>query len=421
MKKTIILIFCIFLISEKSLCELNININNKINIFNSNFNEVRYIFFKNDSYDNYILDGFKNQNEISDNNLKFFFSHFNEYPEIENDFNSENIGFESEVNNLSNNDSSNYVTSQKFVYADNQRFTFTGTPALINSKIKPFNVAAILGSYSLIFYVQHSMQQNTIWKEVGPFHIYEDIQYALWVDKFGHFYGGYATSYLLSEMLMLSGTGWETSTLLGGLLGLSYMTYVEVLDGYSKGFGFSPSDFYADVAGAGFFVAQYYLPILQNFSPKFEYVNPKWLGELDRLPHDSFIDNYSAQSFWLSINIRNLIGGKFKQYVPDWINLAVGYAAYSLCTSDWKTGEFPYDKKDSYPVNDITAGNRKLIIALDYDLVKLLPDGPPFWNWMKQSLNLFKLPSPALEIGFEGKTKLYLLYPFEFRLSGFRI
>jgi hypothetical protein len=264
------------------------------------------------------------------------------------------------------------------------------------------------------------MQQNTIWKDIGPFHFQEDIKYALWVDKFGHFFGGYATSYTLSEMFQLSGFSWDAATIWGSLLGLSYMTYVEILDGYSTGFGFSPSDFYADFAGAGFFVAQHYFPFLQNFSPKFEYVNPKWLGEYDRMPHDTFIDNYSAQTFWMSINIRNLFGGVIKEYCPKWLNLAVGYAAYSLSAYDYLTGEYMYPEKISYRVNPFTSGNRKLIIALDYDLAKMLPDGPPFWNWMKQSLNLFKLPSPAIEFGFEGKTKVYLLYPFEFRLSGFR-
>jgi hypothetical protein len=222
-------------------------------------------------------------------------------------------------------------------------------------------------------------------------------------------------------MLQLAGFSWETSTILGSALGLSYMTYVEVLDGYSLGFGFSPSDFYADVLGAGFFVAQYYFPVLQNFSPKFEYVNPAWLGEHDRIPHDSFIDNYSTQSFWMSINIRNLFGGSVKDYLPKWLNLSFGYVAYSLCVKDWRTNEFAYPKDISHPVSDIVAGNRKIIVALDYDLAKLLPDGPPFWNWMKQSLNLFKLPSPAIEFGFEGKTKFYILYPFEFRFSGFRM
>lgn len=414
MKKLYLTLILIISTYQMVLSETPIDINNKINIFQPNYeyNNDNFLLFNN--IETNFIDNYNNQIESLDN-----FQYFTE------NFASKGVNEESEsMNQLSpviHKDSSGYVPWAEFFYADQQRFTFNGDLALTESKIKPLNTALIFGTYSVIFYVQHKMQQNTIWKNVGTFNFQEDIQYSLWVDKFGHFYGGYSTSYLLSEMLQLSGFSWETSTILGSALGLSYMTYIEVLDGLSVGWGFSPSDFYADVAGSAFYVAQYYFPFLQNFSPKFEYVNPKWLGEKDRLPHDTFIDNYSCQTFWLSINIRNLFGGKVREYTPKWLNLAVGYAAYSLSGWDWQNQKYYYPSNISHPVNPDAAGNRKLIIALDYDLVKMLPDGPPFWNWMKQSLNLFKLPSPAVEFGFEGKTKIYLLYPFQFNLAGIRL
>ena len=306
-------------------------------------------------------------------------------------------------------DSSAFILQNEFMYADNPKYTITGNLPLKNTHIKPLNTA-IVGATSIgIFVIQHELQQNTIWKRVGEFHITEDIQYALWIDKFGHFYGGYLIGYVFNEALLTCGFSNDLSTILGGILGLSYQTYVEVLDGMSVDWGFSPSDFYADIAGSAFYVAQKYVPFLQNFTPKFSYVNPQWLGEKDRNPHDSFIDNYSAQNFWMSINIRNIFGGAIKQYIPDWMQVSVGYAAYSLCNP----GSGLCDPNISTPINDNVWGNRKIIIALDYDLVKLLPDGPPAWNWFKQTLNYFKFPAPAIEFGFEGKTKFYFLYPFK--------
>jgi hypothetical protein len=72
----------------------------------------------------------------------------------------------------------------------------------------------------------------------------------------------------------------------------------------------------------------------------------------------------------------------------------------------------------SEPIYPYVWGNRKLIIALDYDLVKLLPDGGHFWNWLKQSLNYFKLPSPAIEIG--KPIRFYLLYPFPIQIGSMK-
>lgn len=419
------LIYLLIFLFYYSNAQISITVNNKINTFDINLVNKSIIFLTNsekndiENFDFPVLNKMKEQNikTIDQDNLEYFAENFvQKYDSLESNKISDSSG--SKIL-----DTILYVPYNEFFIADQPRYTFTGEPALKNTKLRLLNTVAIFGTYSVIFYVQHEMQQNTIWKNVGDFHIQEDIQYSLFLDKFGHFYGGYSTSYLLGEMLQLAGFSWDAATIWGSALGLSYMTYIEVLDGYSKDFGFSPSDFYADIAGSAFYIAQHYVPILQNFSPKFEYVNPKWLGELDRKPHDSFIDNYSAQAFWMSVNIRNLFGGVVKEYCPEWINLSIGYAVYSLSGTYQKedgTWDYYYPENLSHRVNSVTAGNRKLIIALDYDLSKLLPDGPPFWNWMKQSLNLFKLPAPAVEFGFEGKTKVYLLYPFEFRLSGLR-
>ncbi|HPD32744.1 MAG TPA: DUF2279 domain-containing protein [Candidatus Kapabacteria bacterium] len=343
--------------------------------------------------------------------------------EFENFRNSINFNFSLD-NRTANNDSlliiqdtlnkeSRYnihISKEEFIYADAPRYTITGELPLKYTHIKPLNTA-IVGATTLgIFIVQHELQQNSIWKRVGKFHFAEDIQYALWVDKFGHFYGSYLIGGIFNEALLDCGFSYDISNILGGVLGLSYQTYVEILDGMSVDWGFSPTDFYSDVVGSAFFVAQKYVPFLQNFTPKYSYVNPKWIGEKDRIPHESFIDNYSAQNFWISINIRNIFGGAVRDFLPSWLQISVGYAAYSMCNP----GNGNCNPNISTPINNDVWGNRKIIIALDYDFVKMLPDGPPIWNWFKQTLNYFKFPAPAVEFSFEGKTKFYFLYPFKF-------
>ncbi len=380
----ILLIFLSIFIPTPNICySSNLELN-KINYFLSNSNHSNNIIF----------------NELNEYKSDFFAyakSHLN---------NDGQTGSTNETNSITIT-KNNYIPDSIFKFANQPRYTMTGELPYSKSNPKFINIVALTGIFGAIFYAQHSAQQSDVWKETGPFHIQEDIQYALWVDKFGHFYGGYSTSYLFTEAFITSGFGWELSNILGSIMGLGYMTYIEVLDGYSKGFGFSPSDYYFDVFGSGFFLAQYYVPFLQNFNPKFMFVNPKWVGERDRNPHESFIDNYSAQTFWMSINIQNLFGGVVAKFVPEWLELSVGYAAYSLC--------YPplggCDPSISEPVSPDAWGNRKIIISLDYNLVKLLPDGPPFWNWFKQNFKLFKLPAPAIEFG--RTTKFYIIYPFK--------
>lgn len=311
-------------------------------------------------------------------------------------------------------DTINHISTSEFMFADTRRYLIDGSLPLKTTKIKPISVSIFGASLTGLFIVQHEMQQSTIWKNVGPFHFTEDYQYSLGADKFGHFYGTYMPSYFMSQVFMSTGFGYDLSHVLGGTLGLLYTSYVEILDGYSKDFGFSPSDWYADFAGASFFVAQHFVPVLQNFQPKFMYVKPSWIGEKNRREAESFIDDYSAQTFWMSINIHNLLPKKIKAYWPDFLELTVGYGVFSLCTPSWNG--LPCDPGVSEPVSEAAWGNRTLLIGLDYNLVKLLPDGGSFWNWLKQSLNQFKiLPSPTLAIG--RTTKFYLTFPYPIKIG----
>jgi len=306
-----------------------------------------------------------------------------------------------------NNDSL-YVPLSQFFYADNQRYTLSGSLPLKNTDLKLVPSIIFVSGLAVVFSAQHIGQLQTIWKETGDFGFREDIGDDLWADKAGHIYGSYLTSYLLSETLMEIGMSWEAASTWGGILGLSYSTYVEILDGYGVNWGFSPSDFYADIAGSAFFIGQYYIPYLQNFTPKFIYIPANWHGENPRQPNAMFIDDYSSQTFWLSINVHNMLPHEAKDYWPSWLQLSVGYAARNLCDIH----KFDCDpKKADVRLTDVW-GSPRYIIALDYDLAKILPDGGSFWNWLRQSLNHIKLPSPAIEFS-ASKTRYYLVYPFQ--------
>lgn len=298
------------------------------------------------------------------------------------------------------------IKPENFMLGDNPRYTLTGELPFAETHIRPVRTAIFTGVVSGFFITQHIIQKNTIWSETGKFRIIEDADYALYSDKAGHFYGAYLSSYFYSEFFMCSGFSYDASILLGGLLGLAYSTYIEVMDGFAENWGFSPSDFYSDVAGVGFHLLQHYVPFFQNFTPKFVYFPANWHGERLRQPSTMFIDDYSSHAFFLSVNVHNLLPRNLKPYWPDWLQLSVGYTARNLCSPI----EYGCNYDDINYYNPWLAGSPRMIIAFDYDLVKMLPDGHPFWNWFKQTLNYFKLPAPGIEIG--NGTRFMLLYPF---------
>ena len=184
-----------------------------------------------------------------------------------------------------------------------------------------------------------------------------------------------------------------------------YQTYVEIEDGYGSSWGFSPTDMYANVAGASYFLAQQYIPFLQNFRTKWIYTPAAWIGEHARLEGMTFIDDYSSSTFFLSCKVVNLLPESMQSSWPRWLGVALGYAARGIDT--------PYS-------------DAKVVVALDYDLPELLPDFRQtvggslgdVLNWAKQTLNYIKLPSPAIEFGASGMTRVNLLYPFKLRIAG---
>ncbi|MEZ4723645.1 MAG: DUF2279 domain-containing protein [Candidatus Kapaibacterium sp.] len=298
------------------------------------------------------------------------------------------------------------IDSTEFYYANTKRYSLSGELPNLETKINVPYFIGITATTAAFMVSQHIYQSNTIWKDKAEFKIIEDGQYALYADKAGHIFGGYIMSYAYTEFLSSAGISWELSNILGASIGLTYQTYIEVLDGYGSNFGFSPSDFYADIFGASFFLAQHYVPFLQNFTPKFMYIPADAHGERKRRPHFAFIDDYSSHTMWMSVNVHNILGEEYNQYWPKWLQLSFGYAVRNLCDPN----DPNFDCTDSYAVNGIVHGDRKFIIALDYNLAELIPEvGAPF-DWFVQSLNYVKFPSPAIEFGEE--TKFMLVYPF---------
>lgn len=302
-----------------------------------------------------------------------------------------------------------FIPFQEYTFAGNQRYTVDASLPRRTSKINPITTTALGVAYGGLIYGLHVLQSNAWWKDNRQaFHFQDDWDYALQVDKIGHAFGGYYMSYILGEGVQGCGFSVTTSRWLGATLGFLYQTYVEVEDGYGAQWGFSPTDFAGDFLGAAYFMAQHYVPALENFNLKWEYVPAQWVGERTVRHPTAVVDDYNSSTFWLSANVHNLLPENLKSYWPSWLNLALGYGVRDISYDDPTLGA------------DFQMPKRRFIIGLDYDFVRLMPDGPNFWNWVRQGMNWFKIiPAPAISFGDEG-TRFYLLYPFKFDVGGVR-
>jgi hypothetical protein len=288
------------------------------------------------------------------------------------------------------------IDGNEFKYAGSPRFTLSGELPNISTQIKPLQAALALSVTVAAGISLHINQSAAWWDGKGSsFYFRDDWNEVHFADKFGHFMGGYYISYVAREAFVFSGFSWEQSIFFGSLLGLLSQTYVEFKDGYAENTGFSPSDFGADFLGVSYFYLQHYIPFLQNFSPKWQYAPPQLIGVPPEARTKTFLDNYNSTTAWISIHVRNLFWGEEESIWPKWLNIGLGYGVSGYCTP---------------------AICSRFVIGIDYNLVELLPDGVPFWNWLKQSLNGIKFPAPAIEFSHQG-TKFRILYPFTISLG----
>jgi hypothetical protein len=298
-------------------------------------------------------------------------------------------------------DTSNYVPLSQFTYAGEPRYTLNGSRPLKETKIRTWTATYLGAIYIGGFIGLHIHQRNAWWSgQSGSFHFQEDFVSALQVDKCGHAYGAYTMSYYCTEGLLASGVGYDNSFIWGTALGLGYQTFVEYEDGLAKDWGFSPSDFYFDAIGSMYFLAQHYVPVLQNITPKWQYIPCQWSGKPVIGRPSTPIDDYNSSTFWYSVKVYNFLPADCQKYWPKWLNIAIGYGADAIDVA----------KDPNAPPDQLSV--RRYVIGLDYDLVALLPDGDYFWNWMRQNLNYLKFPAPSVEFSKNG-TKFYIAYPFK--------
>jgi hypothetical protein len=295
-----------------------------------------------------------------------------------------------------NNDDDELLPLEQFTIAGDPRYTIDASLPRKTNKLKPLTTALVGGTYFGILTALHIYQEQTIWNKSHTFRFIEDGAQDFYADKGGHFWGAYFISYCSTEALIGSGFSYNNAILYGGLMGFGYQLYVEIMDGFGENWGFSTSDFIGDLAGFGYYLAQHYVPFLQNFTPKATYFPAPWYKEKSRLEASSFIDDYSSWTWWMSVNVYNLLPQTWQKYYPSWLELAFGYAVRDL----------------RYDVTDNTyKGDKKFIISLDYNLGRLIPNTTNFLNWLRQCFNYFKFPAPAIEFG--DTIKFNLFYPFK--------
>lgn len=256
---------------------------------------------------------------------------------------------------------------------------------------------AAVTSGSLVYLNQAWYQEyNT-----SHFHTFDDNKEWLQMDKCGHVLSNFQIGSLMMESMDWAGYSKKNQILVGGLSGFAYMSAIEVMDGYSDGWGFSWGDVGANALGTGIAIGQKILWNEQRIQLKISYLSSPYAKYRPDLLGESFatqiLKDYNGQTYWLSINPSSFMKKDTK--FPKWLNVAFGYGANGMLGANYNNIVIEDE------TGNVTSFNRyrQAYFSLDVDLTRIKTKSKVLKS-IFYGLNIIKIPFPNLELS-EGKLK----------------
>lgn len=256
---------------------------------------------------------------------------------------------------------------------------------------------------------------NRLWYANYPrqvFHITNDWNDWNKMDKMGHMWTAYSLSRLSAASWVWSGMPSPKADLLGVTTALGYQTVIEIADGFSGYWGFSWSDFTANVLGANLYLAQQLAWKQQRIQLKVMAYKPyTYSGAFAPRASELFgktalsqlVNDYNIQTYWLSTNLGNLLPNR---RIPTWLGISVGYGSRLMLgrsQNQWRNQQGQ--------VIDHSEVRRysRIFLAPDIDLTKIRTRSR-FLRTAFLVLNTLKLPAPTLEINAAGKVLFHPIF-----------
>lgn len=278
-----------------------------------------------------------------------------------------------------------------------QSSTFWTKPDTLN---KPRRNALIIGETALAGGTLLAL--NQVWYADYPrssFQFTNDNNQWLQMDKIGHVMSSYYIGLVGMELLDWSGVSRKNQLLYGATAGFTFLTAVEVLDGFSSQWGFSWGDFAANAAGTGLLIGQELLWEEQRITMKYSFSQSRYADIRPEVLGSNFLErtikDYNGQTYWLSANIWSF--AKDSNF-PKWLNIAFGYGADGMLYGE------------DLPTNQIAQNPfRQFYLSFDIDLVKI-PTKSKFLKSVFSLINFIKIPAPAIEFRSKGGIKFHYLH-----------
>lgn len=247
---------------------------------------------------------------------------------------------------------------------------------------------------------------NQLWyanHERSSFHTINDNNEWLQMDKAGHVISSYYIGKMGMNALDWAGESKKNQLIYGATLGFAFLSTVEILDGFSKEWGFSTGDLISNALGTGILIGQELLWEEQRILLKYSFHTTRYATIRPELLGENFLEqtlkDYNGQTYWLSANLWSFNkGSKF----PNWLNIAFGYGADGMITAnnDFSTVSTTLPEQKRF---------RQYYISFDIDLSKIRTNSKVL-KTVLSAINFIKIPAPTIEFSSVRKSKFHWLY-----------
>jgi hypothetical protein len=262
---------------------------------------------------------------------------------------------------------------------------------------------------------------NHYWYKDYPrsrFHFFDDRNEWLQMDKTGHIYGAYFTSHFAVGLYKWAGVPRKKAIWIGGCTGTVLLSSIEIMDGFSKHWGFSWWDFGFNTIGSALVIGQELVWNEQRIKIKISVYPQRYpAGELRQRAQqlygtsifELFLKDYNALTAWASLNIGSFIQRETR--FPKWLNVAVGYGANGIYGGFENKWCLDANKKyancpDALRVDRSDVPRyRQYYLSFDIDWMQIRTKRKG-WKALFTMLNLLKMPFPALEFSRIDKVKV---------------
>ncbi|PWH86070.1 DUF2279 domain-containing protein [Brumimicrobium oceani] len=282
--------------------------------------------------------------------------------------------------------------------------TFFENDSTLNPKRTAWTSATIATGWTGSILALKNVWYKESW--TNSFHLFDDSQQWLGMDKIGHVYTGNLITKNIASLYRWSGVNRKQSLLIGSSVAFGYLSSLELLDAYSEKWGFSWSDIGANTLGIAWYTWQELLWEEQRLKLKFSahlspyaQYRPNTLGGT---VSERLLKDYNGQTYWLSISPAQFMNESSS--FPKWLSFSFGYSIDEKIHGDFNS----YTVLTGKPGLKTFNAKSQYLFSLDIDFQGFNPKR----QWMKtlfKVINHVKVPFPAV-IFSGGKLEVSSLY-----------